>query len=180
MSRYELIRWSGLAGDASGVLIIVGAIAAPFVGPVASGTLFVTGHILLFFLLSGVYVTQSSYAGLLGLLGYVLSTIGNALFIVIQTASSFALPRIEETGEMFPAAVPATGIIFSLGLLLFAIANTRVRALPAWAGWLMFAGMALNLALPRLLTDAPDLVFAIAPVLLGLGAIGFGLGLRRN
>jgi hypothetical protein len=158
----------------------MGAVSTAFVDPVVSGTLFVAGHILLFFLLTGVYGTTYSHIGTIGLTGYVLSTIGNALFIMTQTASSFVLPRIDDAEDIFPAAGSVTGILFSVGLLLFAFANARVRALPAWPGWLMFAGMALFLVLPRLLNDAPDLVFAIPQILLGLGAVGFGWELRRN
>ncbi len=180
MSRYELTRWTGLAGLVSGLLIIAGAVSMPRVEPVVSGTLFVTGHILLFFLLTGVYGMTHAHIGIIGLIGYVFSTIGNVLFVMILTTSSFVLSRIEDEGDMFPAVGPATGILFGVGLLLAAIANTRVRALPAWPGWLMFAGMALNLVLPRLLSDAPDLVFAIPPALLGFGVVGFGWGLRRN
>lgn len=182
-SLYELTRWSGFAGLVSGLLISAGAVSIPFFEPVVSGTLFVTGHMLLFFLLTGVYATHYSRTGVLGLLGYVLSTIGNSLFVTIQITSSFVMSRIESAGvepPSFPAAILATGILFSLGLLLLAIANTRVRALPAWPGWLMFAGMTLNLVLPRLLNDAPELIFSIPPILLGLGIAGFGWGLRRN
>lgn len=179
MSRYVLTRWSGLAGLVSGLLIIAGAVSLQFVEPVISGTLFVTGHILIFFLLTGVYATHYSRTGWLGLLGYVLATIGNALFIAIQTVSSFVLSRIEE-GAMFPAASPAVGMLFGLGLLLLAIADTRIRAGSAWPGWLMFAGMTLNLVLPRLLGDTSGPVFAIPPILLGLGAAGFGRALRQN
>lgn len=180
MSRYELTRWTGLAGLVSGLLIIAGAVSMSLVEPVVSGTLFVIGHILLFFLLTGVYGMTYAHTGIIGLSGYVLSTIGNALFLMIQTTSSFVLSRVEDEGDMFPAAGPAAGILFSVGLLLFAIVNTRVRALPAWPSWLMFAGMTLNLLLPRVLSDAPDLVFTIAPTLLGLGVVGLGWELRRN
>jgi hypothetical protein len=180
MSRYELTRWSGLAGLASGLLILAGAIAIPFMEPVLAGILIVGGHILLFFLLTGAYSIQYAHTGLVGFLGYVLSTIGNALFIAIQTTSSFVLPMVEINGDMFPAAIPATGILFSAGLLLLAIANTRVRALPAWPGWLMFAGMALNQFLPLVPGELPELVFIIPPILLGLGVVGFGWVIRRN
>lgn len=180
MSRYELTRWSGLAGLVSGLLIILGAVSIPFVEPMVSGTLFVSGHILLFFLLTGVYGTTHSHAGIIGLTGYVLSTIGNTLFVMVQTASSFVLSRIDIEQDMFPAASPVTGILFSVGLLLSAIANTRVRALPAWPSWLMFAGTALNLLLPRVLSNAPDIVFSIPPILLGTGIVGLGWELRRN
>jgi len=180
MSRYQLTRWSGLAGLVSGLLMIEGAVSLPFVEPVVSGTLLVTSHILLFFLLTGVYATHYSHTGLLGLLGYVLSTIGNALFVTIQIASSFELFRIEDTGTLFPAAIPVTGILFGVGLLLFAIAITRVYARSAWPGWLMFAGSALNLVFPRLVGEAPDIVFSISPILLGLGVAGSGRELRRN
>lgn len=180
MSRYELTRWSGLAGLTSGLLIVAGAVSFPFVEPVVSGTLFVSGHILLFFLLTGVYSTHSAHAGLIGFFGYVLSTIGNALFIALQTASSFVLSRVEVTGDFFPAAVPITNILFSIGLLLFAISNTRVRALPSWPGWLMFIGMASNPILVRLPAELPEPVRLIPPILVGLGVIGFGWVLRRN
>jgi hypothetical protein len=177
MSRYELTRWSGLAGLVSGLLIIVGAVSRPFFEPVVTGTLLMSGHILLFFLLTGVYGMTYSHIGILGLSGYVLSTIGNALFVI---ASSFVLSRIDVGEDMSPAAGPAIGILFSIGLLLIAITITRIRALPAWPGWIMFAGMALNLLLPRVLNDAPDLVLAISPVLLGFGIVGYGWEFRRN
>ncbi len=177
MSRYELTRWTGLAGLVSGLLIIAGAVSVPLIEPVVSGTLSVIGHILLFFLLTGVYGMTYAHTGIIGLSGYVLSTIGNALFLMIQT---FMLSRVEDKGDMFPAAGSAASILFGVGLLLFAIANTRVRALSTWPGWLMFAGMTLNLVLPRLPIDAPDLTFAIPSILLGLGIVGFGWELRRN
>lgn len=187
MSRYELLRWTGLAGLVSGVLIVLGAISQSFVEPAVSGTLYVTGHLLAFFLLTGVYAVHYSHTGLLGLLGYVLSTIGNSLFVTIQIMFSFVVANIEGTwvlgaidlaSPIFPAAIPFSGVVFALGLLLFAIANTRVRALPTWPGWLMFAGIALNLILPPLLTDAPELVLVIPPLLMGLGIAGFGWALR--
>ena len=189
MSRYELIRWAGLAGLVSGLLIIAGAAAMTFVPPVVSGTLFVTGHILLFFLLTGAYAAYYSHTGILGLLGYVLTTIGNSLFVTFQLMYSFLISGIEGTwvlgavylaSPVFPAAIPVTGALFGLGLLLIAIAITRVSAPVAWAGWLMFAGMALNQVLPVLPAEPPDLAFAIPPLLLGLGIAGIGRGLRRN
>ena len=189
MSRYELTRWSGLAGLVSGLLIITGAVSTAFVEPAVSGTLFVSGHILLFFLLTGVYGITHAYTGIIGLSGYVLSIIGNALFVAIQLIHSFVISGIENTwvlgamdlvSPIIPAAIPVTGLVFTTGLLLFAIANTRVRALSTWPGWLMFAGMALNILLPRVLSDAPDQVLAIPPIMLGLGVAGFGWGLRRD
>ena len=144
------------------------------------GALFVSGHILLFFLLTGVYLIQYSALRFVGLFGYVLVTIGNSLFIMIQTASSFVLSRVDISDEIFPAASPTTGIVFGIGLLLLAVANSQTRALPSWPGWLMFMGMALNLILPPLLGEAPDIVFAIPPLVLGLGVAGFGWALRRN
>lgn len=180
MSRYELIRLSGLAGIASGLLIIAGAVALPSAEPVVFGTLFVSGHILLFFLLTGVYSIQYSATGLIGLLGYALSMIANALFVAIQAADSFVLSRVVVSEDLFPAAAPATVAIFTIGLLLLAIANSRTRALMPLMGWLMFLGMALNLVLPRLVVAPPEFVFAIPPALVGLGAAGFGWALRSN
>ena len=80
----------------------------------------------------------------------------------------------------FPDAVPIAGVMFGLGLLLFAIAITRIKAPTAWAGWLMFVGMALNLVLSFLPGELPTVAFAISSLLLGLGVAGFGWGLRRN
>lgn len=177
MSRYELTRWSGLAGIVSGLLIIAGAVALQFTEPVVSGALFVSGHILLFFLFTGVYGITYSHTGTIGFLGYTLSTIGNALIIMIQTASSFS---VVDTGDMFPAAETTAGIILTAGLLFIAIAITRIRALPAWPGWFMFAGIALNLILPQILSDPPEIVVSLPPILLGFGAASFGWALRRN
>ncbi len=180
MSRYDLTRWSGLAGLASGLLIIVGAVSLLAGQPLISGALFLTGHILLFFLLTGVYSTTFTRTGVLGFIGYVLSTIGNALFIVMQAIGSFVLPGEEISVDFYPSAVLATGILFSIGLLLFALANSRVRALSAWAGWLIFAGVALNVILHRLSVEMPDPVSIVPPILTGLGVFGFGWALRWN
>lgn len=180
MSRYELTRWSGLAGLASGSLIIAGAISIPLGEPLISGTLFVTGHILLFFLLTGVYSTTFARTGVLGFLGYVLSMIGNAMVVALQTVSSFVLTRVDVSGDFYPAAVPVTGILFSIGLLLFAVANSRVRALASWAGWLMFLGRASNVVLPRIPAELPESVSLVPPILTGIGVLGLGWALRRN
>ncbi len=189
MSRYLLIRWAGLAGLVSGLLIIAGAAAMTFAPPVVSGAFLVAGHILLFFLLTGAYAAYSSHAGILGLLGYALATVGNSLFVTFQITVSFLISGIEGAWVLgavdlaspaFPDAVPIAGVVFGLGLLLIAIAITRINAPTAWAGWLMFVGMALNLVLSFLPGDLPAVAFAIPPLLLGLGVTGFGWGLRRN
>ena len=189
MSRYLLIRWAGLAGLVSGLLIIAGAAAMTFAPPVVAGLFFVTGHILLFFLLTGAYAAYSSHAGILGLLGYALATVGNSLFVTFQITVSFLISGIEGTwglGDVdlaspaFPDAVSIAGVILGLGLLLIAIAITRIKAPTAWAGWLMFLGMASNLVLSFLPGELPAVAFAIPPLLLGLGVAGFGWGLRRN
>jgi len=189
MSRYALIRWAGLAGLVSGLLIIAGAAAMTFAPPAISGALFVTGHILLFFLLTGVYTAYYSHTGILGLLGYALTIVGNSLFVTFQLTVSFLISGIEGTwvlgaadlaSPIFPAAIPIAGVVFGLGLLLIAIAITRIRAPNAWAGWLMFVGMALNVVLSYLPGELPEGTFAIPPLLFGLGAAGFGWGLRRN
>ena len=189
MSRYELIQWAGLAGLVSGLLIISGAAAMTFVPPAVSGTLFVTGYILLFFLLTGAYAAYYSHTGILGLLGYVLSTIGNSLFVTFQLINSFLIAGIEgnwvlgavdPASPAIPAVIPVVSVLFGLGLLLIAIAITRVNAPAAWAGWLMFAGVALNQVLSLLPAELPELTFATPPLLLGLGIAGIGRGLRRN
>ena len=189
MSRYMLIRWAGLAGLVSGLLIIAGAAAMTFAPPAVSGTLFVTGHIVLFFLLTGAYAAYSSYAGILGLLGYTLATVGNSLLVTFQIMVSLLISEIEGTWVLgavdlaspaFPEAVPVAGVVFGLGLLLIAIAITRIKAPTAWAGWLMFVGVALNLVLSFLPGELPTVAFTIPPLLLGLGAASFGWGLRRN
>lgn len=189
MSRYELVRWAGLAGIASGLLIIVGAAVLPFSDPVISGALFVSGHILLFFLLTGAYAAYYVRSGIIGLLGYALSTIGNSLFVTFQLMYSFVISGIEGTwvlgavnqsSSLPPTAVPVAGAVFGIGLLLVAIATTRVRAPAAWAAWLMFTGIALNLVFSLVPADLPGLTFVVPPFILGLGAAGFGWRLRQN
>ena len=189
MSRYLLIRWAGLAGLVSGLLIIAGAAAMTFAPPVVSGLFIVTGHILLFFLLTGAYAAYFSHAGILGLLGYALATVGNSLFVTFHIMDSVLNSGIESTwgfndldlaSPAFPDAVSIAGVVFGLGLLLIAIASTRINAPNAWAGWLMFVGVALNLVLSFLPGELPTVAFAIPPLLLGLGAASFGWGLRRN
>lgn len=77
LSSTKLLQWSGLVGLLSGGLLVLGGLAA-FVGSFAADDLFLSGHLLLAFVLIGMYARQIEQTGWLGLLvlGWSLSAIG--------------------------------------------------------------------------------------------------------
>ncbi len=185
MTSSYLMRLSGLAAIAGGALLIIAAIAGQF--PESGGVAyyiffrltFFAAHVFIFFALMGIYLRQHEQAGWLGLTGFVLAIIANALFTTTLGLRAF----LNLTNAFFligPRLLP-------LSLLLLAIATTRTRILPAWAAWLIFLGPLLNLAVAvfgqnRQAFDAiVNIIGAgIAPALLAAGLIWMGIELRSK
>ena len=153
MSKERLLRSSGLAAIASGVVLILLAftlVAARLVpgipDPVFVG-LRLGSNILVVFALLGLYFALSPWTGRLGQVGIVLAVVGLLLFM----ASFYA----------------AVGwLLFLLGLLLSAAASTRagLRTSPGLWLWLVGSGFAFAMA------------FLGWPILVALGVLISGCG----
>jgi len=148
----------------------------------------IAGVVLALFGLMTIYARQAREAGRLGLVGFVLLTIGmvvGAAFSVIFHA--IFLPALEQAAPTLlegflksESATPAQivrGVVvqaigLGLGALLFGLATVRARVLPPIGGWLFVAGALLAAAnqvtpVAQLLSR---LVFALGFVILGYGA----------
>ena len=153
MSREKLLRSSGLAAIASGVvllllaLVLVTARLVPGVPDLVFFTLRLGADILIVFALMGLYFALSAWTGKLGQAGIVLAVVGRLLII----ASFYAV-----IGWM----------LFLLGLLLFAVASTRagLRTGPSLWLWLIGSGFAFLMT------------FVGWPILVAMGVFGSGCG----
>ena len=131
MSRERLLRSSGLAAIASGVVLILLALVrvADRLAPGIPDPVFVAlrlgASILVVFALLGLYFALSSWTGKLGQAGIVLAVVGRLLVV----ASFYAV---------------VGWLVFLLGLLLFAAASTRagLRTGPGLWLWLVGSGFA--------------------------------------
>ena len=163
MKTHRLIRWSGLAAIAGGVLNAVVSFAAPAVGsPLEWG--FFLGGIANQFGLIGIYAFQVEGSGAMGLLGFLLAMVGNAYF----TGGEPSIGGVDSTAVF--------GSIFALGLLLLAVGTLKAGKLPRWAPvmWIL----AVLVGLPgAFVASLESLSFQLGAVAFGLGFIGAGYGL---
>ena len=153
MSREKLLRSSGLAAIASGMvllllaLVLVTARLVPGFPDQVSFALQLGASILIVFALMGLYFALSAWTGRLGRAGIVLAVVGRLLII----ANFFAV---------------VGWFLFLLGLLLFAVASTRagLRTGPSLWLWLIGSGFAFLMT------------FVGWPILVAMGVFGSGCG----
>ncbi|MFN2242747.1 MAG: hypothetical protein ACK2U2_10690 [Anaerolineae bacterium] len=162
MSRERVLRSSGLAAIASGVVLLLLALVmvadrvAPGIPDAVLSGLRLGANIIVVFALMGILYALSPWSGRLGQAGIVLAVIGLLLFMA----------------GFFPVASWA---VLLLGLLLFAIASTHagLRIGPgAWL-WLLGSGLAFAMAL----VDRPVLM-ALGMLISGCGQIWLGCSAR--
>lgn len=150
MTTSNLIRWSGLAAMAAGVLNVLDAIWHP---PLM--TMFMA--VVTVFALIGIYAVQTEASGRLGFAGYLLATAGYVLMAGTTTT----------IGSMPSYLVGAS--LGAIGLVLLAVGSLSARVFPRWIPWLWVA--AVPIGLPSLAEPA------LAELLGTLGAAAVGLGL---
>lgn len=199
MSTSRLLRWTGLAAIAGGLLYVVSGVAVIALGlgaanlPDVAGTggwvfwrtVYLAGYVLILLGLVGLYVRQSEAAGTLGLIGFLLAFIGQALVIPDAWISAFLAPELAKQAPAlleamlrFETLTPLTvglGVswgIQNLGWILFGIATMRARVLPRWGALLLIVGILIGL----LGTVAP-VVWSITAVVFGLGFFWLGYAL---
>jgi hypothetical protein len=201
-----LIRWSGLAAIAAGLIFAgIQPIHPPDVlASVTTGTwaIITALKLAMCFLvligITGIYLRQAEKAGWLGLVSFALFGIGWALQSGFVFAEVFILPPLAATtpqyidsflgvvngtpGEMEIGAIaPAfavVGIFYLLGGLLFGISTAIAGVLPRWP--------AILLAVTALLTPAAVLLphavqrYAAVPMGIALIALGYSLWTERR
>ncbi|NIV30126.1 MAG: hypothetical protein GWN58_11700, partial [Anaerolineae bacterium] len=125
--------------------------------------------------LVGLYARHSAQSGRLGLVAFVLASLGTSFYIGYLWAGAFVVPHLTEVAPEFldlvdrnPSGLIAVGFIstflsFSLGWALMGYATTRAQLVSRLAGWSLVAGSIVNLIL--------------GGAGLPLGAVLFGLAL---
>lgn len=181
MPSSNLVRWSGLAALAGGVLLVVAELlvlptlnveAFSEIATTASFAIqqwaYLLGVAFLLLGLFGLYTRQSDAAGALGLIGFLAAFFGTVLIAGFMWASTFIAPFLANTApELLDEGPPPgfflSGITFALGWLLFAVGTLRARVFPRAAAILLIVGAVIAI-LPLPFTI---LVFAVAVAWLG-------------
>ena len=146
--------------------------------------------------IAGMYLRQHRQAGLLGLVGYVVFTLGYLTLFAVQVIAVAVLPTLLDSDpgyvmDVVNAAAGGTpdgdiggmqvvlnvaGAGYILGGLLFGIALFRTAILPRWASALLAASTVGTAAL-AVLPDAFNRPLAVPE---GIALIGLGVALWRN
>jgi len=189
LSTSNLIRWSGLANVAGGVLLVVsdflelpllgyGLGAAAITDTYALVNMMVLiGTVLLLMGLVGLYVGQSEPAGVLGLVGFLVSFMGSTLVAGAVWQATFVVPVLAQAIPEFLSAEPAvrlaTGYSLSyalagIGVILFGMATFRARVYPRAAAVLLMIGVVPVAAWNFLPLPMPDTILGTAVAWLGL------------
>jgi hypothetical protein len=134
--------------------------------------------------LAGLYLRQREEVGVPGFVGISLAVIGLGFIAGAMYFEAFIAPslaaRAPELFQSFPAGagwegflagVLASGALFGLGFLMFAVAMFRARSMPRWAIVLALLGglpFAVNFILPRFVAIVAVSAFGVG--LLGLAS----------
>jgi hypothetical protein len=193
-SLAALLRWSGLALIAGGLLMAVATALHPSrettatilqaeVRLVAAHVLFTLSSLLVLLGLPGLYGTESARMGRLGLAGFLVAFTGTTLVTVSGNFGFLApvlaaeSPATIDAINVYPPVVALDAVAFGgfvVGFVLFGMAMARTATLPRFSGLLVAVGAPIQVfgfALGQ--TVSPALwSFAV----LGSVALGAGLG----
>lgn len=158
MTRSELIRWDGLIAILAGVLVLVVTFLPQelrFPGLLEATDparwLYWAVGLATAFALIGIYAIQVEESGMWGLLGFVLATVGNALFFA------------ENVPEL-------AGAIMAPGMVLLGIGSWKAGKLPRWVPGLWFAAVVIGV--PGAFLGDANLMHTLNVI----GGIPFALG----
>jgi hypothetical protein len=202
----HLIRWTGLAAMAAGVVFAgiqpihpPDVVASVTTGAWAVITPVKTAMCLLFLLgIAGLYARQVEKAGWLGLAGALLLGLCWALQTAFVFAEAFIAPPLASAAPAFvdgylgisyghtngvdlgalPALYALVGILYMLGGLLFGLATLRAGVLPRGPAGLLAVAAAVTPA-AALLPHALQR-FAAIPVGLAIACLGYALWSERR
>ena len=202
----SLIRWSGLAAMAAGLIFAgIQPIHPPdFLPSVTTSAWAIIITLkwvmcLLFLIgITGLYARQVNEAGWLGLAGFILLILSWWLQTAYVFAEDFIVPVLataspqfvdsflgivnQHPGEMNIGVLTGLygflGICYMLGGLLFGIATVRARILPRWPAALLAVAATLTPAAALLPHEIQR--FAAVPVALALAWLGYALWSERR
>lgn len=195
MSYSNLVRWSGLAALAGGVLFAVLSFAEllllgnrPYSEAAATSAwtavqaTYVVATVLIGLGLVGLYARQAQQAGTLGLVAFVLTFVGVMLAAGSVWSEAFFGPWLASAApellDADPAAIVIAGVLlsyvlFGLGWFLFGLTSLRAGVLPRGAAILLMVGALLFLVVAVLDLPLGGILFGAA-----LAWMGYGLWTR--
>jgi hypothetical protein len=198
-----LTRAAGLVAVAGGLLFIAVQIKHPLLNaPFTTTTEYAvreTAKILMAVCslvgITGIYLRQVRQTGVLGLIGYVLLSVGYLTILGIQVIGVFVLPDLATrqpgyVNDVLAVATSSTpigdvsglqtlsqvAIAYIIGGTIFGIALFRANILPRWAAALMSIGAVATVATFQL----PELTQRLFAVPVGVALIGLGFSLWRE
>jgi hypothetical protein len=190
-----LLRWSGLALVAGGLLLAVATTLHPSrettatilqaeVRLVAAHVLFTLSSLLILLGLPGLYATASTRMGRLGLVGFLLAFLGTTLVAVSGNFGFLApvlaaeSPATIDAINLYPPVVALNGVAFAgfvVGFVMFGLAMARIPTLPRPSGLLVAVGAPLQVFGFALAQTVSPALWSVA--ILGSVALGAGLAL---
>jgi hypothetical protein len=199
----RLLRWSGMALIAAGVLMVVATLLHPSretaATIVASESRLVAAHVvytlawlLVLLGLPGLYAAQRGGMGRLGLVGFLTAFSGTYLIAVTGNFGFLApvlakqSPTVLDSINQYLPVVIINGlaaILFMIGYLLFGIAMIRTPTLPRWSGVLVAVGAPAHLlgfGVAQLVSTAAWPIAILGSVSLGAGLAWSGYRLWRT
>jgi uncharacterized membrane protein YgdD (TMEM256/DUF423 family) len=179
---YKASAVAGILGGAGIVLVDLAQIAG-VVRDATVGRLEIPITLVILLALPALYVRQAPRAGVLGLVGFVLTFAGVALGMGYFYMMAFVRPVL---GELWPPAAqavssaaavmrPFEGLTFILGWLVFGAATLRARVLPRAAASLIIVGIVLVVTRELLPVRGP-----LGGLLMGLGITWLSVALFRR
>jgi hypothetical protein len=196
-----LTRSAGAAAVAAGLIFIGVQINHPHLDATSVTTtnvlvrdcLKVLMAALALFGIAGMYLRQVRQMGLLGLIGYLLLSVGYLFIMGVVFVAATVLPSVADTSTAFvndataaatnghasgdigllQQAIQVQGVGYLLGGLLFGIALYRARVLARWAAALLAVGGVVTAAL----TVMPDAFYRLLAFPNGIAMIGLGYSL---
>ena len=198
----NLLRWSGLALVAAGVLMVVGTLLHPShetpasilaseTGLVAAHALYTLAWLLVLLGLPGLYASQRGQMGRLGLAGFLVAFSGTYLIAVTGNFGFLAPVLAKESPAaidalvQYPPVVIINGlaaVAFMIGYVFLGIAMIRTSTLPRWSGILVAVGAPAHLlgfGLAQLVSTAAWPVAILGSVSLAAGLAWSGYRMWR-
>lgn len=191
---WRYVQWGGLAAILASLLIVIGDYSADFANSrtegafsdFAAGTPFfvavlvgIAGGLLAVLGVTALYVGQARQAGAFGLVGYLGGVISAVMLFAGLWTAGFVFPTLAvedpalldainegEVAGPFGASFLVSGMLQSLGLILFAIASFRARVYSRPAAVAIVLGAVLMI---------PQVPLANVVMVGGLAWMGFEL-----
>jgi hypothetical protein len=198
-----LLRWSGLALVAGGLLLAVATALHPSretpatilqaeVRLVAAHVLYTLSSLLILLGLPGLYGAKSVRMGRLGLVGFLLSFLGTMLIAVsgdfgfIAPVLAAESPATIDAINLYLPVVALNGAAFGgfvVGFVLFGLAMAKTATLPRASGLLVAVGapaQVVGFAVAQTIAPALWTVAVLGSVALGAGLAWPGYQLWQN